>query len=187
MKTLKISHSIISAWKEGRQEDAISYYLGKDIPATPAMELGRLYDKKWNEHINETSELPKELGGGNIENPRVQVKYQVTIPFSEEYQILLRGVPDLTTDTEIIDFKCGRTEANSYIEKMQLDYYSLFKPEVRVGKYICFNPYTNTRTIGIKYLNQDNRDNALNDIITFGGEILQYLLFQKLFKDYKET
>lgn len=92
----------------------------------------------------------------------------------------------MTTDNEIVDFKCGRTEANNYIGKMQLDYYSLFKPQVRQGKYICFNPYTKTKTVGIKYLNQSNRDEALNDIVTFGGEILQYLLANRLFKEYKE-
>lgn len=186
MKVLKLSHSIISAWKEGRQEDAISYYLGKSIPATPQMELGRLYDEKWCKYIDENGKLPDELGGDQLESPRTQVKYQVRIPFSDEYEILLRGVPDMTEPTAITDFKCGRTEANSYISKMQLDYYSLFKPDIRVGKYICFNPYTKTKTVGIKFLNQDNRDNALNDIVTFGGEILEYLLYQKLFVNYKE-
>lgn len=187
MKTLKISHSIISAWKEGRQEEAIAMYLGKPYPATDAMELGKLYDEKWTKYIEEHKKLPDELGGDELSNPRTQIKYQVTIPFSDEYQILLRGVPDLTDDAMITDFKCGRTEANAYIGKMQLDYYSLFKPDIKTGRYICFNPYTKTKTVGIKFLSQHNRDNAINDILTFGGEILEYLLYQKLFKDYKET
>ena len=185
MKTLKLSYSIISQWKEGRYEEAIGQYLGKPFPSTPAMELGSLYDKKWEQHILDTGKLPDELGGGELDNPRVQTKYQIRIPFNDEYEILLRGLPDLTETNVITDFKCGRTEANSYLSKMQLDYYSLFKPEATVGRYICYNPYRNTKTVGIKYLSQKNRDNALNEIETFGAEILQYLLANKLFTDWK--
>jgi hypothetical protein len=187
MKTLKLSHSIISQWKEGKYEEAIGQYLGKPFPATPAMELGSLYDKKWSKYIEDTGELPPELGGGKLTNPRVQIKYAVRLPLSEEYEILLRGVPDLTEDTAITDFKCGRTEANSYVGKMQLDYYALFKPQATVGRYICFNPYKNTKTVGIKFLTQENRDNAINEIVTYGADILQYLLANKLFIDYKEN
>lgn len=187
MKTLKLSHSIISQWKEGKYEEAIGMYLGKPFPATPAMELGSLYDKKWNEHILKTGELPEELGGGKLNNPRVQIKYAVRVPLSEEYDILLRGVPDLTEDGVITDFKCGRTEANNYVGKMQLDYYALFKPDAKVGRYICYNPYCDTKTVGIKFLTQQNRDDALNEIITYGADILQYLLANKLFIDYKDV
>lgn len=187
MKTLKLSHTIISMWKEGKYEDAIGMYLGKDLPCTPAMELGKLYDQKWNEYIEKTGELPKELGGGKLTKPRVQIKYMVRIPLSEEYEILLRGVPDLTEPNTITDFKCGRTEANGYVSKMQLDYYSLFKPEATVGRYLCYNPYKDSLTVGIKFLTQENRDNALNDIVTYGADILQYLLANKLFRDYVDA
>lgn len=186
MKTLKVSHSIIAAWKAGKFEDAVAYYLGKDIPATPAMELGKLYDERWTKYINDNGKLPDELGGGELSNPRTQIKYQLRIPFSDDYDILLRGIPDLTEAKRITDFKCGRQGANNYMSKMQLDYYSLFLPEAIEGVYRCFNPYTKTTTVGVKYLGPKNRDNALNEILTYGSEILQYLLANRLFKDYNE-
>lgn len=185
MKTLKISYSIISAWKEGRHEEAIGMYLGKPLPGTDAMELGKLYDEKWNKYIDDTGELPPELGGGKLNNPSTQKKYRAVIPFSDEYQIVLSGVMDILEDDMITDNKCGRTEAGVYVDKMQLDYYSIFKPNIKTGRYLCYNPYTGGLTVGIKYLSQKNRDNALEDIITFGGEILQYLLANKMFKDWK--
>jgi hypothetical protein len=174
-------------WKEGKYEDAIAIYLGKPFIATPAMELGKLYDQKWNDYIIKNNKLPEELGSCDLREPKVQTKYQVILPLSEEYEILLRGVPDLTDGDTIIDFKCGRTESNQYVGKMQLDYYSLFIPEATVGQYRCFNPYTNKLTIGIKFLNEQNREDAINEIVTYGGDILQYLLANKLFIDYKET
>lgn len=184
MKTIKLSHSIIAAWKAGKFEDAISYYLGKSLPATDAMELGKLYDEKWTKHVQDTGTLPSELGGGELDNPRTQVKYQLRIPFSDDYEILLRGVPDLTEPSRITDYKCGRSDANSYINKMQLDYYSLFLPSVTEGIYRCYNPYTDSYTLGVKFLSDKNREDALEEIVTYGGEILQYLLANRLFKDY---
>lgn len=185
MKTLKLSHTIISLWKEGRYEEAIGIYIGKPFVATPQMELGKLYDKKWNDYILKNNCLPDELGGCSLNQPQVQKKYQVILPLSDEYEILLRGVPDLTDEDTIIDFKCGRTESNGYVGKMQLDYYALFIPTATTGIYRCFNPYTNKLTIGVKFLSEENRENAINEIVTYGGEILQYLLANKLFIDYK--
>lgn len=187
MKTLKLSYSIISNWKQNRYEEAIGMYLGKPLPGTDAMELGKLYDEKWNAHIEKTGKLPDELGGEDLIDPKVQRKYQVILPFSEEYQILLRGVLDIEEPHRITDNKCGRTEAINYIDQTQIDYYSIFKPEATEGMYRCYNPYMDTLTIGVKYLTQENRDRAIEEIVTFGGEILDYLLANKLFIDYKES
>lgn len=186
MKTLKLSYSIISNWKQGRYEEAIGQYLGKPLPATDAMELGKLYDEKWNQYIDKHGKLPEELGGGKLDQPKTQQKYQAIIPFSDDYQILLRGVIDINEPNCITDNKCGRTEAISYVDQMQLDYYSIFNPEAKIGRYLCFNPYNKSLTVGIKYLSDRNREEALEDITTFGGEILNYLIANKLFIDYKE-
>lgn len=186
MKTLKLSYSIISNWKQGRYEEAIGQYLGKPLPATDVMELGKLYDQRWNEHIEKFGKLPDELGGEDLVDPKVQKKYQVIIPFTDEYQILLRGVLDIEEPHRITDNKCGRTEAISYVDHTQLDYYSIFKPEISEGLYRCYNPYMESLTVGVKYFNQETREAAIEEIITFGGEILEYLLANKLFIDYKD-
>jgi len=186
MKTLKLSYSIISNWKQGRYEEAIGQYLGKPLPATDAMELGKLYDEKWNRYIEKHKALPPELGGEPLDpQVRVQKKYQAVIPFNDEYQILLRGVLDIDEPERITDNKCGRTEAISYVDQTQLDYYSIFKPKAKTGIYRCFNPYLNTLTVGVKYLSDKNREHAIEEIVTFGGEILEYLLANKLFIDYQ--
>lgn len=170
----------------GRYEEAIAQYLGKPLPPTPAMELGRLYDEKWNKHIETTGELPNELGGGKLINPLVQKKYQLYIPFSDEYQILLRGVIDIhEVSIRITDNKCGRSDSNTYISDSQLDYYSLFDTDAKEGIYRCYNPYMDSLTVGVKYFSDQTRENALNEIITYSGDILQYLLANKLFIDWK--
>ena len=186
MITVKLSHSILSAWAMGRQEDAIGMYLGKDLPASPAMELGKAMDEIWNKQINDTKVRPLELGGGELNNPVTQQKYRKVIPFSDQYQILLSGVPDCVDGNVIDEHKCGRTTAGDYIEKFQLDYYKLLVPEATIGVYRCWNPYLKQLTVGVKFLGDWNAEQAINHIITYGGEMIEYLASQRLLTDYKE-
>lgn len=185
MITVKLSYSIINAWASGQYEQAVSYYLGKDFPATAAMELGRVKDDQWSNYAVKHKEIHPEIGGGKLSDPKVQIKYEKIIPFSDEYQILLRGVPDTTDGGELYEYKCGMTTAGQYIDKLQMDFYKLLKPDLFIGYYLCFNPYNNTYTKGIKYLNRSNAETAMEHIITYGGEIIDYLQAQKLIMDYK--
>lgn len=187
LKTIKLSHTIISAWAKGDFEQAVAYYLGKPLPPTPAMELGKLKDEEWEKYITDHKELPDELGGGRLRAPVIQQKYRKLIPFSDEYQLLLSGVPDLVDEDRLFDFKCGRSEAIDYIERFQLDIYKLLLPAVRVGYYLAWNPYLEKLTVGIKFLNDSNAEKALEWVITYAGEIIDYLQANRLIIDYKES
>lgn len=186
MITVKLSYSILNAWMNGHWEQAVAYYIGKDYPASPAMELGRIKHSLWEQHIKNTRELPQELGGGKLKDPLTERKYEKLIPLGK-YNILFRGVIDLEDENILTDFKCGLSEPGSYINGWQLDAYKLLRPNAVEGRYRCFNPYTDTYTVGIKYLSEANAEKALENIVTFGGEIIQYLESQKLLVDYKET
>lgn len=195
MKTIKLSHSILSQWAQGRYEDAVAGYLGKDIPATPAMELGKLKHQIWADYTMKHKKLHPELGGDELANPIVEQKYEKLIPFSDDYTILLRGVIDLEDSDIITDHKCGLSTPSGYLDHMQLDYYKLLRPKAKVGQYICHNPYKcgavckngnhQCFTKGIKFLSEKNAEQALEHIITFGGELIQYLEVNKLIIDYQ--
>lgn len=183
--TVKLSYSILNAWAHGKYEEAVGQYLGKPLPATPQMELGSLKHKLWEKYILKHSALPPELGGIKMINPKPEIKYQRIIPFSENIQILLRGVPDCPDGETCYEFKCGSREAVGYVDEMQIDYYKLLLPELRVGIYKCYNPYTGRHTTGVKFLNEKTTENALEHIITYGGELIDYLQAQRLLINYK--
>lgn len=185
MKTIKLSYSILNAWSSGNFEQAISQYLGKPWVATPAMELGKLKDELWSTHAEFHRELHPELGGDKLDRPAVQVKYEKIIPFSADFQILLRGVPDTVDGATLYEYKCGMTTAGQYIDKLQMDYYRLLLPDLTIGFYLCFNPYNNTLSKGVKYLHRSNAETAMEHVITFGGEIIDYLQANKLVKDFR--
>ena len=202
MTTVKLSFSILDHWAHGRFEEAISSYLGKEVPPTPYMELGKLFHEKWADEILETKRMPAELGGQKLKNPIVEQKYQKIIPMGSRYQILLRGVIDLECEEKIgiivQDHKCGTGRCSSYVDKLQLDYYKLLRPNATIGRYACHNPYKcealcqkkklkkhECYGYGIKFLTEKNAEDALNHIITYGGEIIQYLEANNMIKDYK--
>lgn len=187
MKTVKLSYSILSAWEKRRFEDAIGMYLGKDLPTTPYMELGKVKHKQWADYTMKHGTLHPELGGDDLHMPIVEQKYEKIIPFSDDIQILIRGVIDLEDDNVLIDHKCGRSTPSSYIDGWQLDLYKLLRPNATLGKYLCFNPYNNEVATGIKFLDTSNAEFALNNIITWGGEMIDYLEANKLLVDYKEN
>lgn len=186
MITVKLSYSILNAWAHGQYEQAVGLYLGKPLPPTPQMELGSAMDKLWTQHIETTKTIPDDLGGGVLVDPKTQIKYQKYIPVNDNMQILLRGVPDMTDGNIITDFKCGNTEASSYLDSMQLDYYKLLYPQADTGIYRCYNPYFKTLSIGVKFLGRANAESALNHIYTYGTEIIDYLMVNKLLRDYKQ-
>lgn len=170
-------------------------YLGKGIPVTPAMELGKLKHQIWANHIQKYGSLPPELGGHDLTEPIVEQKWQKIIPFSDQYQILLRGVIDLEDNGVLVDHKCGLGTPSTYLDHLQLDYYKLLRPEATLGKYICHNPYKcdanckgdehSCYQVGVKFLDDSNAEHALEHILTFGGELIQYLEVNKLIKDFK--
>lgn len=187
--TIKLSFTILDNWMNGRFEEAVAQYLGKPFPATAYMELGKTKHKVWEKHIKLNGALPEELGGGALRDPLAERKYEKLIPLGK-YNILFRGVIDLEhIDKGVIleDFKCGIGKPGNYLNSWQLDAYKLLRPDAIEGRYRCFNPYTGNYTVGVKYLSEANAERALENIVTFGSELIQYLESQKLLIDYKET
>lgn len=182
--TIKLSYTILNAWKNGRFEEAVAQYLGKPLIATPQMELGKLKHELWEHYVNENKCLPLELGGGELDNPITEQKYEKRIPLGE-YDILFRGVIDLEDGDTITDYKCGLSGPAGYLSGWQLDAYKLLRPKAKIGRYLCFNPYTDTYSVGAKFLGQKEAENALEHIITYGSELIDYLATQKLLVDYK--
>lgn len=187
MKTIKLSYSILNAWSSGSQENAIGMYLGKSIPDTPALELGRLKHKEWEIYTRSTNRIAEELGGDELTEPILETKYQRYLDFNDNYQLLIRGVLDVETDNIGIDYKCGKTSPSAYLDSKQAEVYKVLRPNIEQFIYICYNPYTKEVKRGLKYLTDKSLEDGLNYIYTYAGEIINYLESQKLIIDYKET
>jgi hypothetical protein len=186
MKTIKLSYTILNAWAKGHQEDAISYYLGKEIPSTPAMDLGKLKHQEWELFAVKNKTLRKELGGDRLINPLIEQKHSLLLDFSDQYQILIRGVIDVEDQDLAIDYKCGKGKCSNYISSFQAPVYKVLRPNLKRFMYICYDPYIKTVERGLYFLSDKVAEDGLNFIYTYGGEIISYLESQKLIIDYVE-
>lgn len=188
MTTVKLSHTTLSAWAKGNYEDAVAYYLGKGVPSTPQMELGSLKHDEWAKHIEQHKTIPDELGGGTLVDPIVEQFYGTAVPFTDDIQIYLIGRFDCVDNGIVYDWKCGQSLPSSHTNGHQLGYYqTILKAndvEVHEGRFVCFNPITKQHKVGVQYLTDKTLDAALEHIMTFGGELINYLQTQKLLKDY---
>lgn len=180
---IKLSYSILHAWEQGRYEEAVAQYLGKPLPATPAMELGKLKHAIWERYVNENKCLPPELGGGVLHDPITERKYEKTLELGE-YTLLIRGVIDLEHDNVLVDYKCGVGTPSTYLSGWQLDLYKWLHPSAKLGKYICFNPYADTYSVGAKFLGDKEAENAVEHLITYGSDMITYLKANRLLKEY---
>lgn len=188
MKTVKLSYSILNAWATGKFEDAVAMYLGKPIPSTPYMELGKAKHTLWENHTNKTGQIHPELKQAELSVKAIpEQKYRKILPFSDEIQILISGVIDLEYGEVLVDYKCGRTQPSQYVDGWQLDLYKFLRPHATLGKYICYNPYSEEVAVGVKFLSDKNAEHAIENIITYGGELIDYLQSNKLLKDFKEV
>lgn len=185
MIVVKLSYTILWAWSQYKYEDAVSYYLNRDLPLTKEIELGRLKHARWAMYTMQHKKLHADLGGDKLTDPVVEQKYEKLIPLGDKYIILLRGIPDCTDGPICYEYKCGSKTAVEYIDDLQLDYMKLLNPELKEGRYICYNPYFKRKTVGIKYLTEDNAMTALEHVVTFGGEIIEYLQSQRMLVNYK--
>jgi hypothetical protein len=182
--TVKLSYSILNAWAHGQWEQAVGQYVGQPLPATPEMELGRVKHEQWERQIKATGALPDELGEWPLTAPVTEQKYQKRIPVNDELDILLRGVPDCLDGPRVYEWKSGLTSASSYVDSMQTDYYKLLIPQISEAVYVVWNPYTEGREVGVKFLGRTNAEAALEHVLTFGLEMIDYLKAQRLLKNY---
>lgn len=181
---IKLSHSILAAWAQGRYDQALAYYLGREIPKTPQMELGQVKDQLWSAHAIKTKSRHPELGGGKLSNPIVQQKYEREIKLSDNYTILFRGVIDEEDGDTLTDYKLGWAEPSYYLSGYQLDCYHLLRPATKLGQYLCSNPYTQELKVGVKYFTESTKDRALEFILTNATEFISYGESQKILRDY---
>lgn len=183
---VKLSHSILSAWANRQYEQAIGMYLGQPLPATPQMELGKLLHEKWANYIIQTGKLPRELGLCKLTDPVPEQKFEKLLPLGDDLYILLRGVPDLLDGNVIHEFKASMRNPSDFVSSMQLPYYKLLLPHLTTGYYRCYNPYTKTHSTGLQFLGEAEAETALEHILTFGTEIIDYLKVNKLLINYNK-
>ena len=178
-KRLRLSHSLLLCWMQGRYNDAIDLYLHIDSPKSEAMEDGIAHHKKWAQEIDKKKEL--KFGRSILKFNSPQTEKEIIVPY-KDYD--LKGIFDCLDGDTLYEFKSGRMTSLEYLQGYQLALYFLIAKlsQIQISKAILahYNQHENTADISIVWNNSGEIDRAVNLIETMAPEIEQYFRKKKI-------
>jgi len=77
MKKLRLSHSLLLLWSQGRYDEAVAYYLKKELPIRKEYEEGKKWHKIWEEEIKSKKQVKIGSGLYKFKNPLPEYKVEV--------------------------------------------------------------------------------------------------------------
>ena len=188
MQRIKVSYTILSAWSQGRYEDAIKYLFKLEVIQTPAMKVGQEYHKSWENEIQRTKKLPEVFGSKKLINPSPEQYIKVDV----NDWLILSGKIDCYDKPTIYEFKTGRQTSEDVIRSKQAGVYgvlsTLNKQYADRAEIYCYNQYlkNDNKSMSIVYLTDKVLEDSLNWIETLAGEIKEYCEQNELFKKYTQ-
>jgi hypothetical protein len=188
MTKIRLSYSLLNAWKWGRREEAINLYLRIPTVFTPEqqkrIDLGSNFDKYVEDFVNKNKKLPPELGGLELEHPLP--KMRLTLPYNEMFDLV--GELDVWAKPMGIEVKCSATKDSvEYSETEQISMYFLLfdlweeekkSEKIMDGFYLYrFDPSHKTYDRSLVWRSKRRTDEARAMIDKMGPEI--YKFFQE--------
>lgn len=187
-RQLKVTYTILNAWKEGRYEDAVKHIFNIPTPKTPAMIAGSKYHEEWEDEIRKTKKLPVIFGSKILIDPKPEQYIKVRV---SEW-LILSGKIDCYDKPTIYEFKTGKQTSEDVIKSYQPGIYAVLstlnKQYADRCEIHCYNQHlkNDNKTMSIKYLTDDVLKDTLNWIETLASEILCYLEDNKLFDRFTQ-
>jgi hypothetical protein len=120
---MRLSYSLLKAWKQGRREDCKDIYLHVDKPTNHHMDLGNEFDTFVTSYVALHKKLPDFLGAKAIENPLPKEK--ITVKYNDIF--ILSGEIDINDNNQTLyELKCsGAFDSADYLNDFQLHFYLL--------------------------------------------------------------
>lgn len=180
---MRVSYSILSNWARGNYEDAVNTYLGHYPAATPAMEAGKYWHKKWERDGRQTGCLPEIFGGRKLDSPKFELDTKKVIMLADWIQLV--GVFDVLEPGIGTDYKSGSSPSSAYANGFQHKVLQILEPSLKRFDYHGFNQYTNEVTMSVCHLTQKTLEEGIEYVITHASDMRSYLEQNNLVKEVK--
>lgn len=173
-KILRVSYTLLSLWEKGRINEAISYYLKKPLPTTPAIDEGKRYDLKWQDDIRKTKTLVVGQTTIKFSHPQMQVKIE------SEYldRFVIVGVYDCLDNDVLWEFKTGGSSSMEYANGYQVAIYlflaELKKIPIQTSRILRYNQKEDKTDITIIHNTTHERGRGENYIQSLSYDIWDY-------------
>lgn len=174
MKKLRLSYSLLEAWKRGETDQAISTYFRVSGEPTPQMIEGKEIHEQIAEHINKFNTLPDFLIEQELKIPSTEM--EVTVPYNELFD--LKAVYDCYDSPTLYEWKTGVQPSITWTRTHQLPFYFLVgelgKLKIDRAILVRYNQYDKSRDFAIVHNSKTLRDKARNYIDSYGPEIYEF-------------
>lgn len=173
---IRLSYSLIDAWKRGKREEVVDLYLHVDNKKpSKAMLRGIEFDRMTKDIAIREHRLPDEFGsikltGEVIANQKYIVEYG---------NFYLSAELDLRTPEEIIELKCSEImDSADYLTTLQLPFYlfvaHLLEQTPKRGMIYRYDPAKRIYDVSIMYPNERVYAMVQNAIDTYGEQIERF-------------
>ena len=167
MNKLRLSHSIMSLWHKGEYADAIEAMKGNWRAPNQYMKAGIEFHEQWEKEIEATGKMPAVFGGGQMKDPKTEVKIVRDI----NDWLVVSGVIDAVDLPRGFEWKTGRSNASSYANGFQHKVYKVLEPRLKLMEFRAHNQYTGENTVELVHLTDKTFDDGLEWIITIACDI----------------
>lgn len=177
MSKLRLSWSLINAWKNQRYDDAVRMYLHLPSETTPQMEEGIKWHKRW-EKGSQKGKL--EIGEVRLNYLSPEPEKEITVNFDEFFDLKCR-LDCLDRDQRLFDeYKTGVLSSKEYARGGQPDFYYLITKIAKIPIDKCrlthFNQYEKRADMTVIWFDEESIENAINYIETIGSDIREYFI-----------
>lgn len=174
MSRLRLSHTFLLLWSQGRIQEAMDMYYHRKTVKSKAMEDGIKWHKTWQEQIENEGQLSMGRTTFTFKDPVCEKK--LVAPLNDEVEISC--VYDCLDYGCIYEWKSGVMSALEYVQGYQLGIYflvaELLDIPVERGILAHFNQYENEADIVVVWNTERERDKARNFIESLTPEIVSY-------------
>lgn len=181
MERFRASYSVIKAWSDGRNDDALEMYFHKKREETRQQQEGKKWHSEWQAETKKTGKLPDVFKMEDTRpNPQLQTELRIETDIPD--WMSLRGVIDLydpATGT-IYDYKTGVSSSGDYAESHQIPLYAwlLAATNHLVGSksfYMHYNQYTKESDIALVYITDKRISESVEWFVTQAADMKNHL------------
>lgn len=173
---LRLSHTFLLLWSQGRYNDALNAYYHRTTVKTKALTDGIAFHKKWEKEILSEGKLSMGRTVLKFKNPKCEWKN--IVPYNEQFD--LSGTFDCIDDGGIYEWKSGVMGSLEYAQSYQLGIYFVMAEimglTVDRGILAHFNQHTGKADISIVWNTEREREKSRNFIDSLAPEIHQYFI-----------
>ena len=139
------------------------------------MDEGKKWDKKVNECVLHTKNLPVEFGATKLIDPKVQEKWE--IDFMDRFSLV--GVPDIVDSPTLYEIKTGNSkDSGDYCNDFQVGMYLLLADKLgkKIDKAVIlhYDQYKKELDKSLIWNTEYERKRAENFILSISPDIYTY-------------